>query len=36
MRRITGEELRNLPFGSKVRIIWHNSQIMKKVKNSLE
>ena len=26
MRRITGEELRNLPFVSKVRIILHNSQ----------
>lgn len=26
MKRITSEELRNLPFGSKVRIIWHNSK----------
>lgn len=26
MKRITDRELRELPFGSKIRIIWHNSK----------
>ena len=26
MKRITDEELLKLPFGSKIRIIWHNSK----------
>lgn len=25
MKRITDMELRELPFGSKIRVIWHNS-----------
>jgi hypothetical protein len=29
MKRITGEELKTLPFGSMIRIIWHNSECHK-------
>lgn len=25
MKRITDEELKELPFGSKIKVIWHNS-----------